>query len=91
MNVTNNSISIYPNPVKNKQLNLQIANVKKGEYNLTLTANNGSIVYSTKIIIENNNTSIAKNIHLPEQLTSGIYIVNMSGNNFVHSEKVIVE
>lgn len=91
MNGTNNSISIYPNPVKNKQLNLQIANVKKGEYNLTLTANNGSIVYSTKIIIENNNTSIAKNIHLPEQLTSGIYIVNMSGNNFVHSEKVIVE
>ena len=91
MNGTNNSISIYPNPVKNKQLNLQIANVKKGEYNLTLTANNGSIVYSTKIIIENNNTSIAKNIQLPEQLTSGMYIVNISGNNFVHSEKVVLE
>jgi len=78
-------ISCYPNPVKSI-LNVEISEVKKNDYDLTLSNMEGTIVLEEKFL---SNEIVALNI---SDLSSGIYVIQITSANSVviHIEKVVI-
>ncbi len=78
------SITVYPNPVKDKILNIRFVNQPAGIYKLQLTNKLGQWVYNSNIeIADNNNT---KTITLSSDLVPGYYLLSIVSAN---SEKFV--
>lgn len=75
----NDTISMYPNPVKDV-LNINIKNFS-GEIAVKIVDINGREVYNGKT---------TNSINL-ESLSSGIYVIQLKGENLNYSQKIIVE
>lgn len=89
-NSKTSSLKIYPNPVTNNIINLQLANQPKGNYLLKLTNNIGQIIYSTNM--QSNSTYNTLSINIPGKLTSGVYNLEVNTpDNKTSAQTVIVE
>ena len=64
-------ITVYPNPVQNKQMNVQFSAATAGNYQITLLGNNGTRILQQTLKL-NNNTS-TQTIELPANLAAGRY------------------
>ena len=65
------SISVYPNPVINKEMNLVFVNKAMGTYDIKITNKLGQVVYNGEVVVS---TVIAnKKISLADLKTAGIY------------------
>ena len=65
------SISVYPIPVINKEMNLLFVNKAKGRYNIQITNNLGQIVYNGEVVVAT--VMENKKISLVNLKTEGIY------------------
>ena len=84
------SIKIYPNPVNNNIINLQLTNQPKGNYLLKFTNNIGQTIYSTNM--QSNSINSTLSINIPGKLTSGVYNLEVNtSDNKTSTQKVIVE
>ena len=83
------NIKIAPNPVTNKQFELQVADCSKGQYKLSLYNQLGSVVYSHTIQIEGDYQS--QTIQLPSSLAKGVYFANFNGVDVNNNQTIIVE
>jgi len=82
-------ITVYPNPVQNKQLTIQFSASIAGNYQLILLGNNGTRVYQ-KILTLNNNTS-TQTIQLPASIAGGKYQLQVQApDGKLHQQQVIV-
>jgi len=89
-NSKTSSLKIYPNPVTNNTINLQLANQPIGNYLLKLTNNIGQTIYSTNMQI--NSTYSTLSINIPGKLTSGVYNLEVNTpDNKTSAQTVIVE
>lgn len=79
------SISIYPNPVVDKLLNVQFAGQVKGIYKLDLSNKLGQSVYKNSISVNNDNSN--ESLKLDGSLPAGTYQLRIAGPD----GKVIVE
>jgi len=87
-NNLNSSVSVFPNPVIGKKINIQFSNMDLGLYHLTLISNTGQLVYASKISITQN--SEAKEIKL-NKLPSGNYQLLIEGpDSFKETSKLII-
>ncbi len=68
---TASGMSIFPNPVRNSKINLQLTNQASGLYKLTLSNNLGQVIYTESKVSSNTTGTIQ--INLPVQLQNGIY------------------
>lgn len=84
---SNESISIFPNPV-NKNLNLSIANAKSiNNLNVKLYNISGQVVLNNSYKNPENEISLSV-----ENLSAGTYIVEVSNDeNIISKEKIIIE
>lgn len=82
-------ISIYPNPVKDKIVNLYIVNQPAGLYSILITNNLGQAIYRGSMEVSGN--SVSKPIRLGSGVEPGIYqvIVNSPAKKFV--QQVIIK
>ena len=82
---TNHGHTIYPNPA-NGNINIISNDAKQNNYNKTIQifSVSGEFVYSEQT------TQLPVNISTKE-FSKGIYIVRISGNDFVEVEKLVVE
>lgn len=64
-------MSIFPNPVRNSLINLQLTNQVSGLYKLSLTNAIGQVIYTGTKVSSNESSTIQ--INLPVQLQSGLY------------------
>ncbi len=84
------SMKIYPNPVINNTINLQLANQPKGNYLLKLSNNIGQTIYTTSMLSNSNNSTLS--INIPGKLTSGIYNLEVNTpDNKKSTQTVIVK
>jgi hypothetical protein len=84
------SMKIYPNPVTNNTINLQLANQPKGNYLLKLTNNIGQTIYTTSM--QSNSINSTLSINIPGKLTSGVYNLEVNTpDNKKSTQSVIVE
>jgi hypothetical protein len=72
-------LSVYPNPVKGRNLNLTMNNFNKGEYQLKIYSLDGSVVMQSKLLHNGGNDSQA--IQLKKDISSGVYFLLLSSNN----------
>ena len=75
-------ISIFPNPVVDKKMNIQLDGFEAGKYTLNVYNINGQNVMNTSINMEN--SSLAQTISLPNSTKAGVYqLVLTNGANRV--------
>lgn len=80
------SFRVYPNPLQGRELHISAKASTPGSYDLVLYNQNAQKVFATQVRIANNDITI----HLPVSITSGSYILTLSGQNMYKNCKVIV-
>ena len=73
---TKTGISIFPNPVLDRKMNIQLDGFEAGKYTLNVYNINGQNVLTTSINMEN--SSIAQTIALPNSTKAGVYQVELT-------------
>ena len=83
-------IAVYPNPVTDKKVNLEIKNLVKGNYSVLVTTTAGQQVMATTI--QHNKENETFTMDLPSTITAGGYQLRVTGRDgTVHTLKLIVE
>jgi hypothetical protein len=86
----NSNISVYPNPVANKQMNVQFNNQATGNYGVKLINSNGSTVYQNNVTVNSNN--LVRTMPLQNNTAAGTYqliITDASGKTQLQSVIVL--
>ena len=76
--IVKGSVAIYPNPVSNNKINLQMSNLEKGTYTVRVINNLGQEVMNSTISNESGNTN--KTI-TAKGLTTGVYTLQVTGKS----------
>lgn len=66
------AITVYPNPVKDKTLQVRFEQQGSGRYQLQLLATNGQTVFVKELLL-NNNSNQVQTLAIPQQLSVGNY------------------
>lgn len=64
-------VSVYPNPVENKQMNISFVNQAKGKYNVELVSMSGQVTYKTTLTV--NSSNFVETVYLNKNMASGRY------------------
>ena len=83
--------SVYPNPVVDRLINLQMNDMEKGNYSLQLINGNGQVVISKQFI--HNGGKYTQRIKLGQEPAIGMYrlVIGLPGNRHISKPIVIVE
>ncbi len=82
--------TIYPNPAKGNIIHLQFGNQPNGNYKFNLISNNGQLIWSNELFINNSNTVQALNTET--DLRAGVYQLQIIGPaNVLEVKELIVE
>jgi hypothetical protein len=81
------NLTVYPNPIKNGEINITSSAFKNTEVNIELYNISGQRVFVTQKNVKSENF----NIQLNRTLNKGIYFLKIEGNNTVAVKKVLVE
>lgn len=83
------SITLYPNPVIDHTVTLQLTNAPQGIYQLVVFDNTGKDVYSSSI---NCTSSISTQvIYLPQNISTGIYKVQLKNAGTIYNQSLFVK
>lgn len=80
---------IYPNPVADRMINVQLNNFTKGRYEFNLYNSAGQIVYTRSI--NHGGGSASEVITLPSSISRGIYYANIKNGNTSFSRMLMIE
>ncbi len=73
------TVTIYPNPVTNKSINVYFKNMALGKYALSVVTYSGKLLYNENIIIDGSLTN--KKIIVNNKLASGNYLLRVTDAN----------
>ena len=83
------SISVYPNPVVNKNMNVQFTNQAEGSYTVELISRSGARLLQTSTNVTSNNQ--VKTLQLAQGTAAGNYtLIVTAQNGTTHSTNVVV-
>lgn len=82
-------IYIYPNPVTHGTINVQLTNVAKGDYELSLYNAAGEKVSQQKISYNGDGAPVT--VSVPKTLSSGVYNLQLQSGNVKISRMIVVE
>ncbi len=80
-------LTIYPNPVNGKTIVLQMNNLQKGNYTVTLTNKMGQQLMHK--VIEHSGGSATKTIEPSKALAAGVYLLRLSGGEINITHQII--
>ena len=75
--IVDENISIHPNPVLNKEINIFFKNVEPGDYIISVYSGNGSLIKKSAVHLQNINDQIF--LKLNESTSPGQYQVKIKG------------
>jgi len=84
----NRGVTLTPVPVINNTLNLQMYNVQKGDYQVSLYNSAGQMIWSKKIQYSGGISS--QQLLLP-QVSKGVYAISIRGQNETFNKKIIIQ
>ncbi|MHA4741334.1 T9SS type A sorting domain-containing protein [Dyadobacter sp. MSC1_007] len=87
--VATSGSNLYPNPVTRKSFNLQLLNLVKGQYELTLINTAGQIIYTKKV--GHPGGTATHLISIPEHVMTGVYSSEIKGDNMTINKKLVIE
>jgi hypothetical protein len=83
------SITVYPNPVTDKTIILQLNNLHQGIFNIELYNSIGQAVYKSKIVYPGG--SLAETIKLPASIAEGLYHLHVYSGEARFDQKLILK
>ncbi len=85
-------VAVYPNPVKEGKVNLQLTNLSAGNYLVRLYSSVGQQVYSRKLVISQGNSVQSEQLLTGNALANGSYELRLTNKegNIVYQATVIV-
>jgi len=84
------SISVYPNPVVDKTMQIRFVNQAKGRYIIDLTNQAGQSVYSFAMQVNNGTSTQA--VHLRQSIASGVYQLRITAEDgTVTKQQLVIE
>ena len=83
------SIAVYPNPVLSGQFTLELNNYKRSDYSIKLINSNGQQVMLKTIHYTGGSVSVT--LERPAALQSGVYILQIAGENVRENRKLIIK
>jgi hypothetical protein len=83
------TVTVAPNPIANKVLNLKLSQLTKGSYRMTVTDVAGRTIYSKEMVYDGVSSAIKTS--LPSNLKPGNYYVRLSGEGSDFTEKFIIQ
>jgi hypothetical protein len=86
---SNQSLRLYPNPVKGNQITISMSNIKRGQYTLRVINAAGQDVF--KQVINNQTTSLTQTLDLPATIKAGVYNMVIHGDNYRETKTFIVQ
>jgi hypothetical protein len=86
--LNNNGVIIYPNPVKDKKINIQFNNLAKGKYNIQLSEMEGKTIMQKEVNILDSQT---ENL-IVSSVSNGTYLVNVVNEKgeSIYTNKIII-
>jgi hypothetical protein len=81
--------NFYPNPVTGKSFNLELLNLVKGQYELTLINTAGQIIYTKKV--GHPGGTATHLISIPGHAMTGVYSAEIKGDNMTVNKKLVIE
>ncbi|MBL0358187.1 MAG: T9SS type A sorting domain-containing protein [Chitinophagaceae bacterium] len=85
----NSGVTVYPNPVKGHTVNVQLENLDKAIYVVTIFNEVGQTIYTKQLNHDGRTASFT--VELPSTLRRGIYSLQVSNNSFRAIKNVVVE
>jgi len=82
------NISVLPNPVKNGYLNVQVEDLKSGNYSLNVVNSGGELIVSKTFKAKDGR--LVKSLRLPQGLHKGMYCVQLKGGETVAVSKMVL-
>jgi hypothetical protein len=70
------SLSVYPNPVIGGQLNVQLGNFAKGNYQMRLIGINGQTAFTKSVVSDGGSSSFS--VQLPGSVVKGLYQLELT-------------
>ena len=89
MKETTDEFNIYPNPVRNREVNVSISARQRGVYSLIITDAAGRMIINKKI--EHAGGNYSHRIHLGNTIAAGVYNLKIFNDETTHNQKIMVE
>ncbi len=91
--VINNSVKsklkVFPNPIKDKQINFLVNDLEKGSYTISLSNSYGQQVLKNSI--DHPGSDLNKTIYIDKKLSAGIYNLNITNKNNHYTQRLLIE
>jgi hypothetical protein len=82
-------LRLYPNPVTDKQVTINLANLKRGAYDLRVVSVSGQDIF--RKTIQNQSSNFTQTLNLPSTLKPGVYSMIITADNFRETRTFIVQ
>ena len=82
-------ISVYPNPIQGKEVNVILSNITAGNYAISMYNSAGQQVMMKNI--EHAGGSVTSTVALPSNISTGVYLLKLTGNGNNYTETIIVK
>lgn len=89
VNAVKTELKIFPNPIKNQQINFEINGLEKGDYVMTLINSLGQQTFLQPIIHQGG--ILNKSIYVDKKLSKGIYYLTIAYKNIKLSKAIFIE
>jgi len=86
---SNQSLRLYPNPVKGNQINISMSNIKRGQYTLRVINTAGQDIF--RQVINNQSSTLTQTLDLPATIKAGVYNLVINGDNYRETKTFIVQ
>ena len=89
--LTNNGISVFPNPVTNRSVKVSFADQPAGRYSVDLIDITGKLIQSKEVNV--NGSMQVEEVRIPRSVSAGNYLLRISGmNNTISvSNKIVIQ
>lgn len=86
---SNQSLRLYPNPVKGNQVSISMSNVKRGQYTLRVINTAGQDIFRQSI--NNQSSNLTQTLDLPATIKAGVYNLVITGTDYRETRTFIVQ
>lgn len=84
---TKSELSVYPNPVTNNKINIQVSGISAGNYTANLYSISGKLVHTATI--NSQGTTLSKSLELPT-LPKGNYTLEITNGTFRTTQSILI-
>lgn len=82
-------LTLYPNPVRNNYISIQVSGLQKGDYKIEIFNMGGQQIYNKQF--SHRGGSISQVIELPASIKAGAYNIRFTGTGFNMAKQFLVQ